>query len=130
MSKAVRKVVKNFFWPIYDRQTVKDLETFIKFSIVRGVHHSDVLAELVTEYNRRFEAQHPELRGIKLAHETDLLKALRQAKTPVSRCLLVRYRESRMKVDGLIPLFWTDGRRVVYNLEACKLFFKARAAAA
>lgn len=120
------KALKNFFWPITDSQTREQLELFIKLSIVRGVHHSLVLGELVANYNQQFIKKNRFLSGVDLADEKRLIRQLKLARTPVSRVLLGRYREDR-RLDGPgVPLFWTDGKRLVYNLGACKEFFRQR----
>lgn len=127
------KVNRNFFWPITDAATQKQLELFIRLSIVRGVHHSLVLEELVRGYNERFLEENPLVAAVTLIDEKGLIKSMRRAGTPVSRIALVRYRASPTfgcakpdHAERAVPLFWTDGRRVVYNLEGCGDFFKQR----
>lgn len=122
----MQKTNKNFFWPIADDQTREQLELFINLSIVRGVHHCEVLAEMVKSYNERFLDENPSLRGVSLIGERGLIKRMRDAGTPVHRVALVRHRGSKSFSLGAVPLFWTDGRRVVYNLEGCGEFFRQK----
>lgn len=120
------KPIRNFFWPITDRCTRDQLELFVRLSIVRGVHHSVVLSQLVRDYNKRFLECNRFLAGVRLADEKELMSHLRKAGTPVSRVLLMKYRESDRLRSTTVPLFWTDGKRLVYNLRGCREFFRQR----
>lgn len=120
----------HFIWPMPDRAAVREFDRFISLSVVRGVHHTTVLTELVKKYNADFLASRPELQGVTLVDEKFLLDRLKRRRTPVSRVLLSQYRAKNKLTprDGK-PLYWTSGRRVVYNLEGCKAFFRDRKAA-
>lgn len=122
------KPLRNFFWPITDDDTRRQLELFIKLSVVRGVDHYDVLSELVAKYNRSYIAKRG-LEGVELVDEKELREKLSEAGTPASRVLLGRYRRAKRLKLARSTIFWTDGRRVVYNLEGCKEFFRLRPAA-
>lgn len=113
-----------------DQATVQEFEKFISLSVVRGVHHTVVLTELVKRHNEEFLALRPELRGVTLVDEKSLLSKLRAVRTPVSRVALSQYRRwDKLSPREGRPLYWTNGRRVVYNLEGCKAFFRDRKAA-
>lgn len=121
------KPIKNFFWPIQDDCTRQQLELFVRLSIIKGQHHSTVLSDLVKSYNKQFLRCNAFLKGITLADEKQLMQKLRRGGTPVSRVLLGRYREDKRLASGLVPLYWTDGKRLIYNLQGCLSFFKQRA---
>lgn len=118
---------RNFFWPIKDRETDKELETLIRLSVVKGVHHTEVLAGLVREHNREFTASNPDVAKATLIDEKGLIQRLKADGIPVSRVTLLRHRTSSefTRGDGS-PYFWTDGRRIVYHLENCKRYFARR----
>lgn len=119
----------HLFWKVPDDETLEQLELFVRLSIIQGVHHTQVLTEMVRVYNAQF-IESTGLSEVTLVDEKVLLERLKPC-TPVSRVLLSQYRASRKLVpkSGLKPLFWTDGRRVVYNLEGCKAFFSELRAA-
>lgn len=124
------KPIRNFFWPITDKHTRDQLELFIKLSIVDGRHHTVVLSQLVRDYNEGFLERNRFLDGVRLADEKELMSHLRRVGTPVSRVLLSRYRDDGRLQSTTVPLFWTDGKRLIYNLQGCKAFFKQRQRAA
>lgn len=130
LGKGGAKGSWHFIWPMPNKAAVQEFEKFISLSVVRGIHHTVVLAELVKRYNADFMASRPELRGVTLVDEKFLLTRLKRDRTPVSRVLLSQYRSNGKLTprDGK-PLYWTSGRRVVYSLEGCKAFFRDRKAA-
>lgn len=125
----MQKQTRNFFWPITDRSVQDQLDLFIKLSIVRGVHHSTVLGELVRDYNTRFLADNPAIARLSLIDEKGLVADLKRKGKTISRITLVKHRASKDFAAGQVPLFWTDGKRIVYNLDGCREFFGLKKAA-
>jgi hypothetical protein len=115
----------HLFFRSPSQETMDELDLFIKLSVIRGVHHMDVLAEVIKRYNNEFLTERSQLAGIELVDENKLRAALDGQETPASRITL-----HKLRTDGLMAdLFWSHGRRVVYNLEGCKAFFRERRAA-
>ena len=123
---AMSKTIKNFFWPINDLKTLKTVELFIKLSVVKGVPWAVLLAQVVDEWNKTF-IKEKKLNGVKLVYEDNLLSLLNTNGVPLSRRTLYLHRNGKAMVrNGGKPLFWTDGRRVVYDLSGCESYFKYR----
>ncbi len=124
------KTIKNFFWPITDPKTLKSVELFVKLSVVKGVPWPVLLARLVDDWNRSFMKER-KLAGITLVYEDNLLSLLNNDGVRLTRRTLYLHRNGKAMVrQGGRPLFFTDGRRVVYDLSGCKSYFKYRRAIA
>lgn len=107
------KKVKNFFWKVVDAKTIAALSTFIKLAVVRGVHHNEVLHEIIDAYNRRYISEES-LSGVRLVDEQDLLAELEKSGLRISHTTLMKYKRDGV-LDG--PACYSNGFRVVYNLD-------------
>ena len=115
-----QQTTKTFIWSMFGADFIETFERFNKLALVRGVHVSNLLTDLVQHYVA--------LRDIKgtLVSEIELLKELQKRDISVSRVTLRNYRLSRKLVWNNHPVFFTDGRNVCYHLEHCIEFFEDR----
>jgi len=117
---------KNWFCEISGKGAIESLELFLKLSVVRGVPHETVLAEVMSRYNEEFIREN-KLESTKLADENTTLAELRKAGLQVSRRTLWSYRtQEKLASANGHPCFWSDGpKRLVYNLGQVKSFFRS-----
>lgn len=109
---------KTFIWSMLDSDFIEKFERFNKLALVKGVHVTKLLSNLVLDH-----VDTEDIPGT-LVDEKQLLDELQKANLSISRVTLRKIR-AKMMVDGK-PVYFTDGRNVCYHLEGCLEFFRNR----
>ena len=109
---------KTFIWSMMDSNFIEKFERFNKLALVKGVHVTKLLSNLVLDH-----VETEDIPGT-LVDEKQLLDELQKANLSISRVTLRKMRD-RMMVNGK-PIYFTDGRNICYHLEDCLEFFRNR----
>jgi hypothetical protein len=111
---------KTFIWSMLDPKFIDRFERFNKLAMVKGIHVTTLLSNLVLEH-----IEEEDIPGT-LVDEKQLLDELQNEQLSVSRVTLRNYRIHNKLVKDGKPIYFTDGRNVCYHLEFCLEFFRAK----
>jgi hypothetical protein len=130
MTTKGTKRVKNFFWKVTKAKAIAALGQFIMLAVHRGMHHNDVLLEVITEYNERYLRDNG-LSGVKLVSERELLRLLKGTALEVSHGALMNYKRAGALdcKEPDKPAFYENSTKVVYDLEVAKVCIRRHLAA-
>lgn len=119
-TTIVQQNTKTFIWSMFDSDFIERFERFNKLALVKGVHVTQLLSNLVLGHIKESD-----IPGT-LVDEKELLDALQKENISVSRVTLRNYRTRGKLVKDEKPIYFTDGRNVCYHLEDCLEFFRNR----
>lgn len=117
-ATITQQTTKTFIWSMFDSDFIERFERFNKLALVKGVHVTQLLSNLVLDH-----VQTEDIPGT-LVDEKQLLEALEKENLSVSRVTLRSYRTREKLVKDGKPIYFTDGRNICYHLEDCLEFFR------